>query len=53
MALHAAVARLCHARLSETGDEHAALRWFRDQGIREPERIAAMIAPGFERARRS
>jgi hypothetical protein len=47
MALHAAVARMQLAKLGRGGGEGAALAFFRDHDIREPERMAAMIAPGI------
>ena len=51
MALHAEVARRCHAELS--GGEGAAARiaaadaWMARQGIRNPRNISRMLAPGF------
>ncbi len=39
MALHAAVARW------RAGDETAARRWLHDQGVAEPDRIAATLSP--------
>jgi hypothetical protein len=48
MALHAAAARWQAARIGEScEDPRAAAAWFREQGVREPARLAAMIAPGF------
>jgi hypothetical protein len=50
MGLHAAVARRCRGELlgGEPGELllRAADRWLADQGVRNPERYAAMILPG-------
>jgi hypothetical protein len=51
MAMHAAVARGCHGCRIE-GDEGRALgssfrQWMAGQGVPEPERLAAMLAPGL------
>jgi hypothetical protein len=51
MALHAAVARRCHGALSggESGGARvaAADAWMTRQGIRNPAKFTAMLAPGF------
>jgi tRNA A-37 threonylcarbamoyl transferase component Bud32 len=48
MALHAAVARQRHGELTGSADEQrTAGAWMTAQDVRRPERVTAMIAPGF------
>ena len=50
MALHAAVARVRVGELLGGADRDAvsALAWMREQGVRRPDRLVALLAPGLE-----
>jgi hypothetical protein len=51
MALHAAVARRCEGRLrggaAGAADVERADAWLAEAGVKNPERIVALLAPGF------